>query len=130
MLRLWALIVALAFAGLQTVWADAEPLSSAEVESLIKGHTRASYYSGGTYYITFGASGSRCVRLGRKTGACWWEGPWWLEKSSVCRKSKKKGEYCWTVTPLSDGKYQSEIVRVNDSPHPIGKKSEFWMAEE
>ena len=106
---------------------DGNPLSYVELEALIKGATRAGKYTGGTYYITFQKDGNYCVRLKSKDGDCREVGPWWFEGNTVCRKSDGSGEYCWTVTKLTDNKFRGEITRVKDSTNKLGEKSEFWM---
>lgn len=110
------------------VWAeDGKPLSAEELETLIKGGTRAGKYSVGTYYITFQHDGNYCARLDSKEAYCTEKGPWWFEGNTVCRKSVRSGEYCWNVTKLADNKFRGEITRVKDSKRKLGGKSEFWM---
>jgi hypothetical protein len=118
-----ALVIMAGFA-----WAeDRKPLSADELESLIKGGTRAGKITAGTYYITFQVDGNYCVRVNSKQASCFEKGPWWFEGNTVCRKSARSGEYCWNVTKLGDNKYQGEITRVKDSIRKLGGKSEFWM---
>ena len=89
-------------------WAgDGTILSADELESLIKGATRAGKYSGGTYYITFQDDGNYCLRVNSKKAECVEKGPWWVEGNTVCRKSERSGEYCWNVTKLSDNRFRS-----------------------
>ena len=109
-------------------WAeDGKPLSAEDLETLIKGATRAGKYSAGTYYITFQDDGSYCLRLESKDADCVEKGPWWFEGNTVCRKSDRSGEYCWNVTKIADNQFRSEITRVKSSNLKVGRKREFWM---
>jgi len=110
-------------------WAeDRKTLSKEELETLIKGCTRVGTYPGGTYYITFKKDGEFCLRLDRKEGPCYEDGPWWFEENSVCRNSPTSGEYCWSVTKIADNKYNGEITRVGkDCTYKVGTKSRFRM---
>ena len=102
-------------------------LSADELETLIKGATRAGQYPGGKYYLTFQDDGSYCLRLDSKGAACVEKGPWWFEGNTVCRKSARSGEYCWNVTKLADNQFRSEITRVKSSNLTVGRKREFWI---
>ncbi len=102
-------------------------LGANDVKSLIEGGTRAGYFSGGTYYITFLKDGNYCLRGNTKAGVCFEKGPWWIEKNSVCRKSESRGEYCWTISKTGENKYRSEIARVKDSSFNVGETGDFWM---
>jgi len=109
-------------------WAeDGTTLSADELETLIKGGTRAGKLSVGTYYITFQDDGNYCARLDSKEADCVEKGPWWFEGNTVCRKSVRSGEYCWNVTKLGDNQFRSEITRVEGSNKKVGRKREFWM---
>ena len=119
-------IIVVLWAGLAQA-EDEATLSADELQTLIKGGTRAGKYPGGTYYLTFRADGSYCLRLNSKEANCAETGPWWFEGNTVCRKSVRNGEYCWNVTKLADNRFQQEITRVKRSHLKVGRKREFWM---
>ena len=76
---------------------DGTILSADEIESLIKGATRAGKYPGGIYYLTFQDDGNYCLRVESKEANCVEKGPWWFEGNTVCRKSPRSRT--WAIRP-------------------------------